>query len=51
MNATGQIGFDVVTGQAVNNMVGYNVALGGVLTGTGELKELRHGLCIFKNLA
>ena len=43
VNATGHIGFDVVN-QAVNNMVGYNVAFGGVLTGSGELRWLHRVL-------
>ena len=37
VRATGWIGFGVAT-QAPNSMVGYDVAVGGVLSGSGYLK-------------
>ena len=37
VRATGWVGFGVAN-QAPNNMIGYDVAVGGVLNGTGYLK-------------
>lgn len=46
VRTTGWIGFGVAT-QAPNNMTGYDVAVGGVLNGTGYLKVTRlSAICI-----
>ena len=37
VRATGWVGFGIAN-QAPNNMIGYDVAVGGVLNGTGYLK-------------
>ena len=49
VRTTGWIGFGVAT-QAPNNMIGYDVAVGGVRTGVGYLKVIVSLFVVFIHL-